>query len=105
FATNFGPGPATATDESGQSLTFDLKTDNDALFFVLPQINSNTGTLVFYPTPNAYGTVTVTVTLSDGETSSTQTFTITITPVADTPSVTSATTNEDVQTTDGLVIK
>src|SRR5207253_9652274 len=32
------------------------------------------------------------------------TATITITPVADTPSVTDATTNEDVQTTSGLVI-
>src|SRR5205823_1402229 len=32
------------------------------------------------------------------------TATITITPVADTPSVTNATTNEDVQTTSGLVI-
>src|SRR5207302_3183388 len=32
------------------------------------------------------------------------TATITVTPIADTPSVTNATTNEDVQTTSGLVI-
>src|SRR5262249_18390736 len=57
------------------------------------------------PVANAFGTATITVTITDDQGGTfVQTFTVTVNPVADTPSVTNATTNEDTQTTSGLVI-
>src|SRR5439155_1419775 len=108
-ATNIVPGPATATDESGQKLTFDLTTDNDALFSTLPRIDPDTGELTFTPADDAFGTAKVTVKLSDdgsdtapSDNNSTKSFTVN--PVADTPSVADATTDEDTQTASGLDI-
>ena len=43
WATSISAGP---TDEGGQSLTFQVSTNNDALFSVLPAI-SPTGTLTY----------------------------------------------------------
>lgn len=61
-------------------------------------------TLVVTPAANQSGTLLLTVEVSDGSVTTTQTFLLTVNPVADTPSVTNATTNEDNQTTSGLVI-
>ena len=65
--------------------------------------------LRFTPAPNFFGTGSFNVQASRTNTDaglggSVATATITVNPVADTPSVTSATTNEDTQTTSGLVI-
>ena len=108
WATSISPGPA---DEAGQSVDFLVTNDNNSLFSSQPAIAAN-GTLTYTPTPNAHGIATVTVRLHDdggtanggADTSAPQTFTITLNPVADTPSVTDATTNEDTQTASGLVI-
>src|SRR5207249_4868939 len=81
-------GPA---DESGQTLTFLVSNNNNALFSVQPGISSN-GILTFTPAPNANGSATVTVSLQDNgggdDTSAPVVFTITVTPVNDPPSFT-----------------
>src|SRR5262249_9464901 len=65
--------------------------------------------LRFTPRPNFFGTgsfdVRASLSNSDaGLGGNTVTAQVTVNPVADTPSVTNATTNEDVQTSSGLVI-
>jgi Bacterial Ig domain/Subtilase family len=92
WATGISSGPA---NELGQVLTFDVATNNDALFATMPTVGS-TGTLSFMSTPNASGTASITVRLRDNggtanggvDTSSPQTFTITVNPVNDAPSFT-----------------
>jgi hypothetical protein len=102
WATGISAGPA---DESGQTVSFNVSNDNNALFSAQPSI-SPTGVLTFTTATNAFGSATVTVTLSDNggtagggvDTSAPQTFTITITAVNDEPSFTSGgnvTVNED----------
>src|SRR5262245_27627223 len=78
---------AGAADESGQVLSFQVTTDNDSLFSVLPAV-SPAGTLTFTPATDGFGTATVTVILTDdggtangGQNASLpQTFTITVDP-------------------------
>jgi len=92
WATAISPGPA---NESGQTVSFQVTTDNNSLFAVLPAV-SPTGTLTFTPANDAFGTATVTVVLSDNggtanggqNTSAPQTFTITVNAVNDVPSFT-----------------
>ncbi|GAA3509047.1 hypothetical protein GCM10022393_21420 [Aquimarina addita] len=75
-----------ATNENGQTLTFNVSSDNNALFSVLPSIDPVTGDLMYTPALNTIGTATVTVNLSDDggtanggdDTSADQTFTIVI---------------------------
>src|SRR5262249_43434666 len=91
WATNISAGPA---DESGQTLTFLVTTNNDPLFSALPAIDTN-GKLTFTPAANANGSATVTVRLKDNggtanggaDTSGPQTFTITVTAVNDPPAL------------------
>jgi Subtilase family/Bacterial Ig domain len=93
WATGISAGPA---DESAQTLTFIVSSDNPALFITPPAIASD-GTLTFTPAPNATGTATVTVVLMDGggttdggvDTSTAKSFTITVTAVNDAPGFTS----------------
>jgi len=93
WATAISPGPA---DESGQSVTFTVTNDNNALFSGQPAVAPN-GTLTYTPAANANGTATVTVAAHDDggtanggvDTSAAQTFTITINAVNDAPSFTS----------------
>jgi len=108
----FAPAaPGGGPDEAGQTFTYTVTNDNNALFAVQPAIAAN-GTLTYTLAANAYGTANVTVTVTDSggvlnggvNTSGPGAFTITATPVADTPSVTNAATLEDVQTSSGLVI-
>ena len=79
-------------DEASQSLTFNVSTDNDDLFSVLPAINSSTGNLTYTPAAHANGSATITVSLSDNgggmDTSGEQIFTITVNSVNDAPSFT-----------------
>ncbi|WP_372438696.1 hypothetical protein, partial [Pandoraea sputorum] len=89
WASNLSVGPG---NESGQTLTFTVSNDNNALFSTQPAIVAN-GNLTFTAAANASGTATVTVTLKDSggtanggvDTSAAQTFTITITGVNDAP--------------------
>jgi len=79
---------------------------------LVPNLNANlnvtgagsTRTLNITPASNQFGTSTITVTVFAGSESMQTSFTLTVSAVADTPSVTPATTNEDTQTTSGLVI-
>ncbi|NUQ61803.1 MAG: tandem-95 repeat protein [Pirellulales bacterium] len=100
WATAISAGPA---DEAGQTLSFLVTTNNDALFSVLPSINATSGTLTFTPAPNAFGIATVTVRLKDdggtagggADTSAPQTFTIKINAVNDPPTLTTISTLPD----------
>ncbi len=102
WATSISAGPA---DESGQTVTFTVTNDNNALFSVQPSVDS-TGTLTFTPAANAYGSATITITAQDdggtanggNDTSASQTSSITVNSVNDEPSFTagaSQTVNED----------
>lgn len=92
WATRIAPGPATAIDEAGQALTFIVTTTNDAMFAVLPAIDT-AGNLTFTLAPNTTSNATITVILKDKggtvnsgvDTSLPQTFTISVTPVNDPP--------------------
>jgi len=108
FAT---PAPGGGADESGQTFTYSVSNDNAGLFAVGPAIDAN-GQLTYTLAANAVGTATVTVSVTDSggtanggdDTSPDQTFDITVNSVLDTPSVTNATTFEDIQTSSGLVL-
>ena len=102
WATNISDGP----NETGQTLDFQVGSDNSALFSSQPAIDPASGTLAYAPAPNAYGVAHVTVMLHDDggtanggvETSAPQVFTITINQVNDAPSFTAGgdqTVNED----------
>lgn len=102
WATAISPGPA---DESGQTVTFTVTTDNPSLFSVQPALASN-GTLTFTLAANAYGSATLTVVAQDNggtanggdDTSNPQSSAINVTPVNDEPSFVngpSQTVNED----------
>lgn len=95
FAFNRLPGPATATDEAGQTLTFEIvSVSAPNLFAQQPTISSTTGELTFETAQHKNGkSVVVVRMLDDGlntpapndNTSILQTFTISITPVNDAP--------------------
>jgi type IV pilus assembly protein PilY1 len=95
WATAISKGP---TNESGQTLTFNIANDNNPLFLVQPSVDEATGTLTYTPAANINGLATVTISLSDDggtanggvDTSADQTFTITVTAVNDTPAITLA---------------
>ncbi len=82
-----------ATNESGQSLTFDVHDDNAGLFLQRPSINA-AGVLSFRPAADAAGTAQVTVTLRDDggtanrgdNTSAPETFTLQVRAINDLPS-------------------
>jgi len=92
WASGVSVGPA---DEVGQTRTFDVSTDNDNLFSLVPEIDAS-GNLTFTPGADAHGSATVTVFLSDNggtadggdDTSDSQTFSITVNSVNDVPSFT-----------------
>ncbi len=57
------------------------------------------------PAANQFGTATITLIVTDGNsTSASDTFLLTVSARADTASITNASTNEDTQTTSGLVV-
>jgi hypothetical protein len=93
WATGVAPGPANATDEAGQIVSFNVSNDNTGLFLVQPAIDGS-GNLTFTPALNATGFATVTATIVDNgsntppndNTGATVNFTITLIPVNDPPS-------------------
>ncbi len=103
WASLISKGPA---NESGQTLTFTVTNDNNALFSVQPSINSTTGNLIYTPAANAFGTATVSIVLTDDggtanggdNTFATQTFTILVSTINDEPTFVKGsdqTVNED----------
>ncbi|MDA3962797.1 MAG: tandem-95 repeat protein, partial [Planctomycetota bacterium] len=91
WATAIAKGPS---DESGQTLSFDVTFVNGAdasLFAAAPAINPTNGDLTFTPADDAFGVAEMQVVLDDQEgannTSSAQTFTITITASNDAPEI------------------
>ncbi|BAP55053.1 hypothetical protein THII_0756 [Thioploca ingrica] len=106
----FNPG---ASNESEQQVNSYLVTEisNSSLFVQEPTLDVN-GNLYYTPAPNRYGTSTFQVTVKDNGSieyggnnlSPPQTFAIQVRPIASTPTVSSAVTQEDVQTTQGLII-
>ena len=88
WATDVSAGP----NEDVQALTFNVSTDNTALFSAQPSISSD-GTLTYTPESNAVGIATITVSLSDDggttnggdDESPSSTFTITVNSVNDAP--------------------
>ena len=92
---NWATGISAGTNDSGQTVDFQVSNGNNVLFSVQPAIAAN-GTLTYTPAANQNGTATVTVLIHDNggtagggvDTSATQIFTITITPVNDVPSFT-----------------
>jgi hypothetical protein len=93
WATSISPGPT--ADEAGQTVTFTVTNDNNALFSVQPALSSN-GTLTFTPAANANGSATITITAQDNggvlnggdDTSNPQASSIIVTAVNDEPSFT-----------------
>ena len=100
------------TAGGGESQTlFVTASSNNTAVIPHPTVNyispNAIGSLTYTPVANAFGSAVITVTVDDGGTGThtvVRTFTVVVNPVADTPSVTNATTNEDTQTTSGLVI-
>ncbi len=93
WASAISAGPA---NESGQSLSFSIDSNNNpALFSAAPSVAAN-GNLSFTPAANASGSANIAITLHDNggtanggsDTSSTVNFTITVNPVNDPPSFT-----------------
>jgi len=86
WATDIRPGPASASDESGQVVTFSLTTDNPGLFAAGPSLSAS-GTLSFTPSANTVGSAVVTATLQDdgggNDTSGSAVFNINIWSAAD----------------------
>ena len=90
WATSISKGPA---NENGQTLTFHVSNNNNALFSVQPDVDETTGNLTYTPGANQNGTATVTVYLTDdggtangGDDESTHyNFTITVNAVNDPP--------------------
>ncbi|MFV2066137.1 MAG: Ig-like domain-containing protein [Pirellulales bacterium] len=111
WASDIRPGPVTATDEAGQTLTFTLDVEpavpptGDVTFAVAPTIDELTGDLTFEATADSNGQVNVKVTLRDGMTlsgggpSETEaTFTITVDRVNDAPIAVNDGSNPDLTT-------
>jgi len=88
WATNIMRGPATATDETGQTVNFIVSNNNNVLFSVQPAVDS-TGTLTFTVAAGQAGQATVSVQIHDNgggaDTSAVQQFIITVTSVDLTP--------------------
>jgi HD domain len=90
WASSISPGP---DSDKGQSVRFNVSTDNPGLFAVQPAVAAD-GTLTYTPAADAFGVAGVTVTASDDggttgggiDTSSAVSFTITVQPVNDAPS-------------------
>jgi len=93
WATGISAGPS---DESSQTLTFQITNNtNPSLFSSGPTVNSS-GQLSFTPATNANGSADITIVLKDSggtanggvDTSAAQTFTINVTAINDAPSFT-----------------
>lgn len=103
-----GITPGTNED---QELTITVESSNTdllssyAIDYTYP---ANSGTLSYTTNANQFGSSIVTVTVDDGSAIDSQVseqFTVTVLPIADTPTVTDASTDQGNQTTSGLIIE
>ncbi|MGA7614707.1 MAG: Ig-like domain-containing protein [Thermoanaerobaculia bacterium] len=93
WASAMSAGPS---DESTQTVAFNVTANSNAALFSAQPAISPSGTLTYTPAANAYGSATITIALQDDggtanggvDTSATQTFVINVTPVNDAPSFT-----------------
>ncbi len=93
WATGISPGP---TDESGQTVSFNVTGNTNPSLFSAPPSVSPSGVLSYAPAASAFGIATITLSLSDSggtansgiDTSAAQNFTITVNAVNDAPSFT-----------------
>ena len=67
-------------------------------------INAALEGVQFLPTPGVFGAGSIQLDVTDGTYTQNHTISIPVAPVADTPSITAASTSEDTQTSSGLVI-
>jgi hypothetical protein len=89
WASSISPGP---DSDKGQSVRFNVSTDNPGLFAVRPTVAAD-GSLTYAPAADVFGVAGVTITASDDggtvgggvDTSSAVSFTITVQPVNDAP--------------------
>ncbi|WP_254564241.1 putative Ig domain-containing protein, partial [Oscillatoria sp. HE19RPO] len=91
----------TDSDNDDTAITKAVLTNSNSTL-VTSSITGNTLTLGFQP--NQHGTAEITIQGTSNGLTVDDTFTVTVNPVADTPSVTNTTTDEDTQTTTGLVL-
>jgi VCBS repeat-containing protein len=92
---NWATGISAGAGES-QNVTFDVTSNNPALFSSGPTVNGTTGDLTFTTAPNANGSATITLAARDDggvanggtDTSAPQTFVITVDAVNDAPTFT-----------------
>lgn len=93
-----------------QALSFSVESSNAALLTISPIVYTQgaaTAILRYTPKANQFGTSIVTVTIDDGGLQNNEIsrqFRVSVLPVADTPTVTDAYTDQNNQTTSGLVI-
>ncbi|HEY0349696.1 MAG TPA: choice-of-anchor Q domain-containing protein, partial [Pyrinomonadaceae bacterium] len=100
FVFNLGGSASSVTATSSNTTLVPNNVANIAL-----SGSGSTRTLTINPLANQFGTSTITVTVNGSNSQSmSDTIVLTVVPMADTPSVTNATTNEDTQSTLGLVI-
>ena len=66
--------------------------------------SGSTRTLTIHPVANLFGPTNIAVAVAGDNETMLENFVLTVNPVVDTPSITAASTNEDTQTTSGLVI-
>ncbi len=99
-----------AGGNNDQKLTITAITNNPELItgITIEYVQgSSTGVLLFTPAPDKFGTAVITVTVNNGASQNnlvSRDLLVTVEPVADTPTVTDATTTRDQQTKSGLVI-
>ncbi|WP_068493932.1 DUF4347 domain-containing protein, partial [Paramagnetospirillum marisnigri] len=100
-----GKGVLTVTSGSGATVTGD-GTNSVQIQGTADQINSALARVVYAPTANGSGSgyATLTMDTTNGSVSDSKTVTLNVTAVADTPSITNATTKQEVQSASGLVL-
>jgi gliding motility-associated-like protein len=93
-----------------QVLSFSVESSNATLLTISPVVytqGASTGILRYTPNSNQFGNTIITVIIDDGGLQNNEVsrqFRVVVLPVADTPTVTDAYTNQSNQTTSGLVI-
>jgi co-chaperonin GroES (HSP10) len=101
FSFNLGEAGAITSVTATSSNTAVVANDPEGLNITG---SGSTRTLNITPVANQAGLAVITVTVSSATDSMSDTFVLTVNSIADTPSVTNATTTEDTQTSSGLVI-
>ncbi len=102
-------GISAGTNEN-QVLSFSVESSNAELLTISPIVytqGAGTALLRYTPNLNQFGTSIITVIIDDGSLQNNEIsrqFRVVVLPVADTPTVTDAHTNQNIQTTSGLVI-